>query len=181
MLSTSKRKRSSSSKELTTLSEDSCKKKKMKIIKDRYLEGDNIEVDTTEEAEDHSKLLGLVTGQMKRLPLHGSDVEKEEKKVITPKKKRSGRKGEKKNDEDGQRKAGGSVDSKSASEYLMLWDTDRCNWSFKKKTQYWLLQNMYDKQKVCDYLSNLFVHLLVLFVCLHKVDYMFGYIDSLWY
>lgn len=36
----------------------------------------------------------------------------------------------------------------AAMEYLHLWEEDRTRWSFKKKVQYWLLQNMYDKHQV---------------------------------
>lgn len=32
--------------------------------------------------------------------------------------------------------------------YLQLWDTDRAKWHFQKVRQVWLLQNMYDKEKV---------------------------------
>ena len=41
-----------------------------------------------------------------------------------------------------------SVTQESALEYLCLWKEEREKWSFKKKTQYWLLQNMYDRTKV---------------------------------
>lgn len=113
-------------------------------------EGDNGD-DSAEE--EHCKLLGLVTGQMKRLPLQEGPGEggMEEDHVGMPKKRK--RRGERKGDVTCagiKKEMGGSVDQESASEYLTLWDTDRCKWSFKKKTQYWLLQNMYDKQKVCD-------------------------------
>ena len=40
------------------------------------------------------------------------------------------------------------VSQESALEYLRLWKEERERWSFKKKTQYWLLQNMYDRTKV---------------------------------
>lgn len=38
--------------------------------------------------------------------------------------------------------------SQDALEYLQQWSTDRTNWSFRKKTQFWLLQNMYNKKQV---------------------------------
>lgn len=38
----------------------------------------------------------------------------------------------------------------TALEYLKLWSEERDKWSFKKKTQFWLLQNMYQKSKVCN-------------------------------
>lgn len=40
------------------------------------------------------------------------------------------------------------VNQESALEYLLLWKEERERWSFKKKTQYWLLRNMYDRTKV---------------------------------
>ena len=42
------------------------------------------------------------------------------------------------------------VSQESALEYLQLWKEERERWSFKKKTQYWLLQNMYDRTKVSN-------------------------------
>ena len=42
----------------------------------------------------------------------------------------------------------GGVSKDSALEYLHLWKEEREKWSFKKKTQYWLLQHMYDRTKV---------------------------------
>lgn len=35
-----------------------------------------------------------------------------------------------------------------ALEYLHLWTIDKGAWSFKKKSQYWLLNNMYNKAQV---------------------------------
>ena len=36
----------------------------------------------------------------------------------------------------------------TALEYLRVWDQERERWSFKKKTQFWLLHNMYKKAMV---------------------------------
>ena len=36
----------------------------------------------------------------------------------------------------------------AALSYLQQWHADRTNWSFKKKQQLWLLQNVYDKTQV---------------------------------
>ena len=44
----------------------------------------------------------------------------------------------------------------SALEYLYLWEGDREAWSFKKKLQFWLLNNMYDKKQV----NTLIVHVV---------------------
>ena len=38
---------------------------------------------------------------------------------------------------------------KEALEYLHTWHADKESWSFKKKAQYWLLQNIYKKEMVC--------------------------------
>ena len=43
------------------------------------------------------------------------------------------------------------VSQESALEYLRLWKEERERWSFKKKTQYWLLQNMYEITKVSSH------------------------------
>ena len=43
------------------------------------------------------------------------------------------------------------VSQESALEYLRLWKEERERWSFKKKTQYWLLQNMYERTKVSSH------------------------------
>ena len=40
------------------------------------------------------------------------------------------------------------VTKETAMEYLHSWDKNRSSWSFKKKMQYWLLQNMYEKDQV---------------------------------
>ena len=42
----------------------------------------------------------------------------------------------------------GVSDRDRALEYLRRWDRGSDGWSFRKKTQYWLLQNAYDKTKV---------------------------------
>ena len=36
----------------------------------------------------------------------------------------------------------------NALQYLRTWQTDLSSWSFRKKIQYWLLKNMFDKTKV---------------------------------
>lgn len=45
---------------------------------------------------------------------------------------------------------GSGVSQESALEYLQLWREEREKWSFKKKIQYWLLQNMYDRTKASN-------------------------------
>ena len=41
-----------------------------------------------------------------------------------------------------------ATDQQRALDYLSSWDSGSDGWTFRKKTQYWLLQNAYDKSKV---------------------------------
>lgn len=41
-----------------------------------------------------------------------------------------------------------AADKESPLDYLHRWDRDITSWTFRKKTQYWLLQNACDKSKV---------------------------------
>ena len=59
------------------------------------------------------------------------------------------------------------VNQESALEYLRLWKKERERWSFKKKTQYWLLQNMYDRTKV-GYSTTLLPHLQIWYSIQHE-------------
>lgn len=113
---------------------------------------------TTEEVEslggaenqEHAQILGSVTGKMSKLPLEGEEGEGEGEKGLDTEQKGSKHDGKKV-------KSGGAVDEAAkeseasklaAAEYLVLWERDRKRWAFRKKTQYWLLQNMYEKKKV---------------------------------
>jgi len=40
------------------------------------------------------------------------------------------------------------VGREAALEYLHLWEDERSSWCFKKKAQFWLLQNMYEEDQV---------------------------------
>lgn len=40
------------------------------------------------------------------------------------------------------------MDRETALDYLRQWDSDRSKWAFRKKSQYWLLQNACDKSQV---------------------------------
>ena len=40
------------------------------------------------------------------------------------------------------------VGREAALQYLHLWDNNRSRWCFRKKAQFWLLQNMYEEDKV---------------------------------
>lgn len=100
------------------------------------------------EIDEHTRLLLSVTGKMERLPQHedGSDDEKVERGT------KGGAKGitkERPADAGEGREEGPGVDKEAAAQYLTLWNSRRDRWTFRKKTQYWLLQNMYDKKEVC--------------------------------
>lgn len=105
------------------------KKKKQVHEKDEELAPDK------RENAEHAQLLDSVTGQIKKL----LPFEEEEEEKTTE--------GTKEHDSSEELEREG-IDKLAAAEYLVLWETDRRKWSFKKKTQYWLLQNMYDKKKV---------------------------------
>lgn len=114
------------------------------------------------ESSEHASLLSSVTGQLRRLPVDdsrsGSSVGDAERKKARSRKRRGAVVGEaKENSSDNNATVvvvdsvvggGGSVDKQVAAQYLVLWDSNRDAWSFKKKIQYWLLQNMYHKKKV---------------------------------
>ncbi len=55
--------------------------------------------------------------------------------------------------------------------YLRQWDTDRQLWSFKKKLQYWLLNNMYDKKQVSQTGYNVYSLSIMITVCEIKLAY----------
>ncbi len=61
-------------------------------------------------------------------------------------KKRKGKrkKNAKRSGEAGSTKDGG----RAALQYIRQWDADRGSWAFRKKLQYWLLRNLYDKAQV---------------------------------
>ena len=46
------------------------------------------------------------------------------------------------------------TDREDALDYLHRWDRDISSWSFRKKTQYWLLQNACDKSQVKERTST---------------------------
>ena len=61
------------------------------------------------------------------------------------------------------------MDRDIALDYLRQWDSDRSKWTFRKKSQYWLLQNACDKSQVS---LSLYIHvhlaltvLVIYFVC----------------
>ncbi len=98
--------------------------------------------------EEHIQLLDSVKGHLKELtqvndsyhdldePM-GDDVSKSEDR------KKKSKQTEPPNEEK-------SIEEvkECALEYLRLWDENQKKWSFRKKPQYWLLQNMYQKSTV---------------------------------
>lgn len=126
----------------------------------------------TEEMQDGSGSFTPKTKRSKRTsaaPASGEGMEDEQEEVAAPHKKRKistctktkvARRDKHKSAMDGEE--GGHCQTEAptkrprvvknaqevALEYLHLWNTDRKRWSFRKKTQYWLLQNMYDKRQV---------------------------------
>ncbi len=87
-----------------------------------------------EDLNDHTELLSSVTGQMRRLPLYKDEPC-----------------GEVAEDDCLPESDTGGDEKSNASQYLTQWHSHRKEWAFRKKTQYWLLQNMYDKKKVSIY------------------------------
>ncbi|XP_003382775.1 PREDICTED: uncharacterized protein C7orf50 homolog [Amphimedon queenslandica] len=71
--------------------------------------------------------------------------------------KRGGRKGSR-SGKVKKKKAGGGgkatppvpeeIKSEIALKYLRQWSTDRDSWMFKKKLQFWLIKNIYNKEKI---------------------------------
>ena len=48
----------------------------------------------------------------------------------------------------------GATEKERALEYLTSWDSGSSGWTFRKKIQYWLLQNAYDRHKVSLWIKN---------------------------
>lgn len=72
------------------------------------------------------------------------------------------------------------VDKEGALDYLHKWDRDISTWMFRKKTQYWLLQNACDKSKVAV-LCVMDVGTIVFYVQVPKVEFkiLLRYMEAL--
>ena len=128
-------------------------------------------------ADHHEEMLDTVSGHIQELEIKENDMDgdsskarKHTKAVAQSKKKRT--ESSELNENGGERTSFGDdvgasaqmedktdilssgVSQESALDYLRLWKEERERWSFKKKTQYWLLQNMYDRTKVGRPLSQ---------------------------
>eukprot|EP00731_Ephydatia_muelleri_P029302 Em0020g946a len=77
----------------------------------------------------------------------GEEEEEEGKEANTPKR---AKKKKKKKTDSGMAKEDikPALGQKEALEYLRSWHADKESWSFKKKAQYWLLQNAYKKEMI---------------------------------
>ncbi|KAL7874839.1 hypothetical protein SRHO_G00058090 [Serrasalmus rhombeus] len=82
----------------------------------------------------------------------GDDLTPEERRVLERKLKKIRRKEEKKNQKEKSEKEElkTSVAQKQALEYLTCWSEKREEWKFQKTRQVWLLQHMFDSEKVSD-------------------------------
>lgn len=117
-----KRKNKSSHDSKETAVDGSCTKakKRPKLIIDKP----SADINDTETRIDESAVLERIERTvLKPLPLHHPDKPQQQPSTS-------------------------SISRESALDYLHLWSAERERWAFKKKTQYWLLQNMYDKRQV---------------------------------
>ena len=90
-------------------------------------------------------------------PREVEEMDKTEREKVSDGKKRKRLK-------KGRRQLGGKANSSTAAkthadrgmalDYLRQWDTDIASWTFRKKTQYWLLQNACDKSQVSQYVRS---------------------------
>ena len=92
----------------------------------------------TVENQEHTHILESVTGKLARFP---SEDFSESAPDTTEEKSASG-------EEEGKKADTNLAPKLAAAEYLLLWQHNRTQWAFRKKTQYWLLQNMYEKKQV---------------------------------
>ena len=124
----------------------------------------------TLSADHHEEMLGTVSGHIQELKIKEKDMHGGDPRTSSKAGAKSKRLKKKQTDSSKLGKNGGEgtslhvgddaqmesttdislsgVSQESALEYLRLWKEERERWSFKKKTQYWLLQNMYDRTKV---------------------------------
>ena len=130
-------------------------------------------VSTTEEVEsvdgvqnqEHARILGSVTGKISKLPSEGEEE-------LDTERDSSERDKDKCTEDKGAEESQAS--KLAASEYLLLWSQNRKKWAFRKKTQYWLLQNMYEKKMVGLRLSQDYMcYKIVVFRCCDMIDLFF--------
>lgn len=129
------------------------------------------DAETTLSADQQEKMLDTVSGHIQELAMKEKEInspsntsDKTIKTTSKLKKTKSRVTSSKSNEETNDREARNEVTESptqeqqqscvsqhSALEYLRHWKEENDKWSFKKKTQYWLLQNMYDRTKVSFY------------------------------
>ncbi len=120
----------------------------------KHTHGDSPPLDHTTPieplTEEHAQLLDSVKGHLKELTQvtdSYQDFPESDTEVVS----KSSTKKSKKKDEISElpSEEKSTVATKEfALEYLRLWNEEKKKWSFKKKTQFWLLQNMYRKSNV---------------------------------
>ena len=156
---------------------DSDIKHRSKRVHQSSSDGD---IDIALSVDHHEEMLDTVSGHIQELKIKEKDMDGEDPRINKAgakskksKKKRTdssklGRNGGERTSllgDDAQMESTTDislsvVSQESALEYLRLWKEERERWSFKKKTQYWLLQNMYDRTKV-GYSTTLLPHLQI--------------------
>ena len=147
----------------TTTTHQKRQQKKLKTTNSVQLEANGDQVDH----EAATEFSGRSRGKRKRLDSRDSEedvtpdtptakrhekqpeLEKDEKDLTKTKRKKRQKKKRKLPAREGSSGSTGvTTDKDRALEYLSSWDSGSNGWTFRKKTQYWLLQNTYDKNKV---------------------------------
>ena len=118
--------------------------------------------------DSHTQLLDSIGGYIKELTRVNDSLDASNDESIEPLSKSAARRLKKRNKQTHNVQPiskGQSVEespcvaSKEIGiEYLKMWSEEREKWSFKKKIQFWLLQNMYHKSKVCSCSNNSLFH-----------------------
>lgn len=116
----------------------------------------HLQTDAAEETivSSHTQLLKSIGGHIRELTHKKGTLEGEGTEPLS---KSAARRLKKRNKLENGQSRGPCVEEplscvankETALEYLKMWSEEREKWSFKKKTQFWLLQNMYYKSKVC--------------------------------
>lgn len=102
----------------------------------------------------HTQLLNSIGGHIRELTHVNDSIRKAAQDEVEPLSKSAARRLKKRNRPVESvpsipNTASSDADVKEAAlDYLKKWSEERDKWSFKKKTQFWLLQNMYRKSKV---------------------------------
>ncbi len=98
--------------------------------------------------EEHIQLLDSVKGHIKELTQVNDSYQDLDEPMGKDVLKSEDRKKKSKQTESPTEEKSIEEVKECAIEYLRLWDENKKKWSFRKKPQYWLLQNMYQKSMV---------------------------------